>query len=69
MALGIKAMVGILLSVVVFAALAPTMADQIWQSHGSAAAGNVTGAAATLLALGMLFVAIVFIYGLVKSVR
>ncbi len=72
MALSIKHMVGLLLSIVVFASLMPTIANDfaaLSNSSGTTMASNITGAPATLLGLGTLFVAIIFIYGLVRSIR
>jgi len=66
MAMSIGQIVGVLLSVVVFAALMGTIASNFTDLGNDT---NITGAAHTLIGLGVLFVVIIFIYKLVKSVN
>ena len=63
MAMSIDKLMDIVLGVFVFAALIGTIATSVV----GAAAGNVTGAAATLLGLTTLLLVIVFIKSIVKS--
>lgn len=57
-----KAIMSLLLGIVMFTALVPTMAEQFTNAQN-----NTSGAAATLLGLGMLIVVIIFFAKMIAS--
>ena len=61
----IRYLMALLLGVVMFSALMPTIADQFWMAEN---ANNVTGAAATIVGLGTLIVVIIVFAKLTKQV-
>ena len=61
MSMKTNAIIGILVSVVIFVSLLPTIADQI-----AGVGGNVTGASLVLIGLVPLFIVIGFIVSIVK---